>query len=493
MKLSTRPVARLGLALRRRPEGARGEAFLSLYRARQSRKRRGVALIMVLGTLSILTFMLAEFQDSSSAELQSAMASRDQIRAEYAARSAVNLGRLLIASEPTVRMAINMVGLKIQQVPIWKFSQQVLGAFGDEEGASEFSSLSGLSMTETKNLGLEGAGFRMEMVDEDSMISFNTASRADAFSQMRAAQAILSLIGSPQYNDFFSGLDEEGQVKDRQTVCGAIIDWADPDTNYNQCDPKNTTAQGTSGEDSFYQMLKKPYQRKNAAFDSLEELRMVRGITDDFWDTFIQPNPDQPDSRVVTVWSTGKVNINTANAQTLLVLACFLAQPGTVLCEDPLAQQKFLSAVGLAKSMMPGMPIFMGTKDFLAALKGSGPVGTILNTMMQVPPVQVLSDGELEKLLTVKSEVFSIYATGYVKQGKGETRSRIHAVVDMRGAPPPGSPLTMDGASQAAALNGMTQTAASAATSGASGVGAATMNFTNLPRPGGVVLYYRVD
>jgi len=45
-------------------------------------KRRGVALIMVMATLSVMTVMLAEFQLNSSSTLASAMAARDAIQAE---------------------------------------------------------------------------------------------------------------------------------------------------------------------------------------------------------------------------------------------------------------------------------------------------------------------------------------------------------------------------------------------------------------------------
>jgi len=50
-------------------------------RARRSSRRRGVALILVLGALTILTVMLTEFQDETSAELGSALSERDALKA----------------------------------------------------------------------------------------------------------------------------------------------------------------------------------------------------------------------------------------------------------------------------------------------------------------------------------------------------------------------------------------------------------------------------
>ena len=72
-------------------------------RRRTRQRKRGIALVMVMGAIAILTVMLAEFQDETSAELAAATAQRDGVQAEYMAKSAVNLSRLLIASEPSMR------------------------------------------------------------------------------------------------------------------------------------------------------------------------------------------------------------------------------------------------------------------------------------------------------------------------------------------------------------------------------------------------------
>ncbi len=104
-------------------------------RARRRAKEAGIALVMVLGAIAVLTVMLAEFQDDTSAELASAMADRDSVQAEYMARSAVNLSRLLIASEPTIRGAIAPLFMLMKQsppqLPVWEFSDRLLGAFND--------------------------------------------------------------------------------------------------------------------------------------------------------------------------------------------------------------------------------------------------------------------------------------------------------------------------------------------------------------------------
>lgn len=462
-------------------------------RARR-RSRRGVALLMVLGTLSVLTVMLTEFQDSASAEFGSSVSARDQLKAEYAARSAVNLTRLLIAAEPTVRAPLApmlaMMGSKVEQISVWEFTDVILGAFNDLAGQELFTGMSGLDLSEARNLGMDGAGFTLVVVDEDSKVNFNLAARADSFSQQRMAEQILALIGGIQYNEMFEKLDDEGELNDRQTVCGALIDWADPNTDRSPCDPRSESASSAGAEDSFYQLLPRPYGRKNAPYDSLDELRLVRGVSDEFWRTFIQPDPDDPKSRVVTVWGSGPINANTANAQTLLAIACHKAVPDSPLCTEPEQQMQFLATIGMLKTIQAGMPIFGSPGAFVKALQGKGNAGMAL-AGMGITPLQLLSESEVEKAVSVKSNVFSIYATGMVTSGKRTTRSRVTAVVDFRGAPAPGT-AEQFAAMQRAREAGLVDDSAAATDEDGEETTAENSPYLR-PSPGGSVLYFRVD
>ena len=76
------------------------------------------------------------------------------------------------------------------------------------------------------------------------------------------------------------------------------------------CDLTANASASYGPEDAWYQLLQKPYRRKNAPYDSLEELHMVRGIGDDFWATFVDPDPADPRKREMTVWGQGTVNVN---------------------------------------------------------------------------------------------------------------------------------------------------------------------------------------
>ncbi|MET0592646.1 MAG: type II secretion system protein GspK, partial [Polyangiaceae bacterium] len=209
----------------------------ALRRKKKRKSERGVALILVLGSIAIMTIMLTEFQDEATSELSSTLADRDALRAEYLAKSGVNLARLLIAAEPIIRqgLAIFSLGLgqKPAQVPVWEFSDRILGAFNDKEGTADFAILTGTDISKGKNLGIEGGRFDVDIVDEDSKLNVNVAARGDPFTQNRLAQQLLALMTGEQYSPMFDQRDRDDNFTDRAALCGAIIDWADSDEDMN--------------------------------------------------------------------------------------------------------------------------------------------------------------------------------------------------------------------------------------------------------------------
>lgn len=475
-------------------------------RARGRSKRRGVALIMVLGALTVLTVMLADFQDETSAELGSALSARDALRAEYAARSAANLGRLLIASEPTIRKALAPLLMLIgggapPQIPVWEFADQVLGAFNDPSGTARFAALAGVDTSKGKNLGIPGAGFEVSIVDEESKININMGAKQDTATPLVLQAELMGLMRGGQYDLMFSGRDPDGQFTDRLAVCGALVDWVDADQQKTPCDFSTIGGQTAGPEDSFYQMLEPPYFRKNAPLDSLEELHMVRGVGDDFWATFIEPEPGDAKKRNVTVWGSGKVNVNTANAFTMLSIICAGSTTAKV-CSDPIEAAKFLGVTQLIRTLTAGAPIFGSPKVFVATLAQQTPIGQMLQAI-GLSPIVFNSPDIAMKNITTESKVFSVMATGYVKSGKRETRTRIHTVVDMRGAPAPQAVMAKQIANATGGVANPAASAAAAAMAAASAQGPvpglpagatvdADLGFL-VPDPAGRVIYFRMD
>lgn len=475
-----------------------------IRRKKQLKGRRGVALIMVLGAITVLTVFLTELQEETSSELSSALADRDALKAEYYARSAVNLARLLIAVEPEIRQPLAMFGVKIPQIPVWEFTDMVLGTFNDQSGAQAFNGLVNGDPSTGKNIGLSGGRFELKVIDEDSKINLNNATKGQLSTDRLAAQ-IIGLIGQPAYNPMFEGRDADNQFSDRQAVCGAMVDWADDDENLYPCDPKTNGPSAGGAEDNFYQIIGLPYRRKNAPYDSLEELRLVRGISDDFWATFVDPDPSDAHKRIMTVWGQAgdKINANTASAQTLLALICGDPKAALEFCSDVTQLSSFLMVMNLVKSFGAGIPLFQTEKDFVATMQGQGLLGPILASM-GVKPVNFTNPGEITKQITLKSKVFSIYATGVVKGFRRTTKVTIHAVIDYRAASALGAAFGQFPQPGGAGATGQPNAAASTVPVNG-GVGATRNNQdpsqmtpdqlaqVMATNPAGTVLYWRVE
>ncbi len=459
---------------------------------------RGMALIMVLLSIVVLTVFATEVQQESSTALASAISARERLKAEYAARSAVNLTRLLIATEPTIRAAVApMLMLLTQgkgeppQIPVWEFVDQVLGAYNCADRQQGFNELAGVDTSTGESLGLgSDTCFDVVVVDEDALINVNIAAKGDSISRLRIAGQLLSLMAGPQYNPLFENLDADGQHTDRQTLCGALVDWADSDEDVELCDVSAQAPTSRGVEDNFYQSIGLPYFRKNAAYDSLEELRLVRGVSDDFWATFVDPKPDDPKKRTVTVWGQDAINVNTANAQTLLAIVCAGAVPETPLCTDPLQMATFLQVITLAKTFTAGAPLFGSPSAFVSTMEGKGLIGPQLQAM-GVQPVTFLSRELMKNGITTRSKIFSIYAEGSVAGRNRETRLSIHAVVDFRNA----TEVTNTTAPAAGgSLAGPLQPSGSANQSGAGGVLTPEELLAALSsNPAGNVVYWRIQ
>lgn len=88
-----------------------------------------------------------------------------------------------------------------------------------------------------------------------------------------------------------------------QELAAAIVDWRDSDSQL--------SIPIGSAEDSYYRGLSYPYEAKDAEFDVLEEALLVKGINTD---NFIKLKD------YITIYGSGKVNINTAAKPVLLAL-----------------------------------------------------------------------------------------------------------------------------------------------------------------------------
>ena len=124
---------------------------------------------------------------------------------------------------------------------------------------------------------------RYGLQDEESKINLNSA-HPEVLSRLFQAA---------------SGSDREKAAQ----IAHSIVDWRDSDSF--QSDPSY------GAEDDYYNNLDPPYEAKNAPFEVLQELLLVRGVDPEIFERV----EDQ-----ITIYGEGKVNINTASKEVLIAL-----------------------------------------------------------------------------------------------------------------------------------------------------------------------------
>jgi general secretion pathway protein K len=449
----------------RRSVRARGGFVRPLGRSSApAEARRGFALLISLVALAILSVLVTDLHETTGMSFSASMAARDQLRAEYLAKSGINLTRMLIGQEKNIRPMLNPLfallpgGRKAPQIPVWRFANMVLEPFANFDGAKENARSAGFDLDISEGLGNTGGTFEIEATAENGKISVNDPRLQDAISaRTTVASPLYSLMGGLQspniYDPLFSQFDEKGRLNTRLDVIANIIDWWDADEQRTNYDPVMGTVTTSGGEDAdYYRDQVEPYTIKNAPFDTLEELRLVRGVGDDFWATFVDPDPEDSTARQLTIYGGGRINPNEAHPRVLLARVCTFPEfREQLLCNDPLEQGKYINLFMIARTRIPGVPAFSRSGDFVNFMLGkpdsmygqvqkpaelTGQAAYILFTPLVIPPnADKNLERQLRRMFATFANIITIESTGNV----GRSKRRIKAVIniDQKWIPPP--------------------------------------------------------
>ncbi len=127
-----------------------------------------------------------------------------------------------------------------------------------------------------------GSGaYTIRLVDEERRLNLNTA-------PVGILQRLLEQVGR---------MREE----DAQAVADAVVDWRDKDSDAGE----------DGAEDFYYLSLERAYECKDAPFENVEELALIRGMT---------PMVYRRVAPYLTVYGSGQVNLNTAPVDVLHAL-----------------------------------------------------------------------------------------------------------------------------------------------------------------------------
>jgi general secretion pathway protein K len=317
--------------------------------ARRKRNRqRGVALVAVMIAIAIVLVIANEFGTSTNVDLMAAANYRDQMRAHFLARSAVNLSELVIRIQQRLD---NVKQLRDAGIRITDFADQVLLAFcGNPE---QVQSMIGFSTSDVKGLGVDigtcGIVDRQITTDDDK-INLNCANGSKATEDV-VKSTLDALVYFPAYDPVFEEPDAEGYRRDRATQVSAILDYIDADSAH-------IHDIGTT-EEYGYENLKDAYKPKNNYMDTIGELRLVRGVDDRFWTLF---------GSAFTVYGGCKVNLTAVSNPQLIAGLLYLAakNPNDPMLQDPL---KLFALAGLVAQAKQFGETFTQVKDFVDFVK----------------------------------------------------------------------------------------------------------------------------
>jgi len=261
-------------------------------------RNRGIALIIVMIAIFVLSVMAAVFATSMKVETKLAMNANHDQELMWLGRSGVELARYVLSEQMT-----------IPNEPYDSLNQVWAGGPG---GIGESNSpLAGLSLD---NYQVGDGTVSVKIVDLERKVNINTVNVNPA-----ELQQALTLMGV--------GADGISVISD------SILDWIGP--------PKSPRPAGA--ESDYYQTMDPPYYAKNAPMDDLSELLLVRGICDHpeiYWGGsptnhptarfqqklgFVNSPFQVPDypfglTNLFTALSIGRINVNTADENVLQML-----------------------------------------------------------------------------------------------------------------------------------------------------------------------------
>ena len=183
---------------------------------------KGMALLLVLVLLALLSTLLADWAFSSLVELRQAETFRDGSRAYYLARGGVQVGRMLLQEDRNAYDSLD--------------ESWALGIPGYPVG--------------------EGATVTIAIEDLDGRLDLNRIVDASGENPAPYRERLRRL------------LDQLGETE-AETLGDALLDWID----------RNDASTPGGAESSYYQGLTPPYRAHNAPLDTLDELLLVKGFT----------------------------------------------------------------------------------------------------------------------------------------------------------------------------------------------------------------------
>ncbi len=392
---------------------ARGPVRHRFYRGGRSSKA-GVALLMVITSVMLLTVLVTEIAHGAVVRVQLAGQHRDEVKAEMLALSGVNFYRMVlmaskaIGKNPMIQGLAQMMGSNANE--LWQALPFIDTGFmrllfvsngsvddGDVADVVDAGGLSDEQVDESREsssllnrnfLDFDG-DFHASVHDEERRVYVGKlqATTLTELLGQPAGQTLFAMFNREEFQDYLRDNNLQGEE-----LIGNLADWTDVDDT--------RLFQGGS-EDALYESLDSPYRSKNGAFDSRDEIRLVDGWhLDGIWERVGQH---------LTIYGAGKINVNTATRPVLYALMLAYGEGITNQNQvEPFVDELF---------QRRGMPMAEGGVYFSSPEMFFNYVTTQIGFPMREDVVQAVA---------TESNVFRIHSSGTV----GDARVEMIAVLD---------------------------------------------------------------
>lgn len=304
-------------------------------------KSKGIALLIAIFMTAMLLLFMSDMIINSTIEVKLAAAHRDNTKAEYTAKSGVNLATMLLQSDLALDLTLfELQGEKftpadgpsdiwglLNGYPIGGETAEMIDAFREQFELSKVQDSGVLDMLSS----IDGS-FSMVVQDETSRININYCAVGQG---IKCATMLTALLSCPAEKEF---LNKKKVVA--KEIVGLIRDWADSNQK-----PEAST--GAGSENDPYVDRDPKVSVKNAYFDTLDELKMIPGWDDDLHRVFspyltVYPKPEETAKQ-----SELYVNFNSADRA---ILSCLLPKGRSECAESAasLAESRRKLEAGLA-------------------------------------------------------------------------------------------------------------------------------------------------
>jgi general secretion pathway protein K len=239
--------------------------------------KRGIALIIAIRIISVMMMLTTDMIVNSQVNLQLAVSQRDNLKAEFMAKSAFNVGLMLLSADFAYDLyQVQSAGGKLSDgmgdfwsaingMPIGGETLEMLNSFQEEFELSKV-----LDSSVMDQLKLFDGSFVLDVSDEQQKINVNDCMYGRCSETLLMLEALFSC---PAEKAFL----EKKKVNGRE-LAYRIKDWVD-----SEMPARAESESGYNDEDEPYVRRDPQVHAKNAPFDSIDELRMIEG-----WDEEMQ-------------------------------------------------------------------------------------------------------------------------------------------------------------------------------------------------------------